>query len=39
MTYNLIDQSGFLIKSFNNIKTAKRYIKDHNIKNYIVLKT
>ena len=39
MTYNLINHQGFLIKQFESIKKLKKYIKDHDIKNYIILKT
>ena len=41
MTYNLINQHGFLIKQFINsdMKAVKEYIKDNNIINYIILKT
>jgi hypothetical protein len=39
MTYNLIDSNGYLIKQFENMKETKKYIKDHNIKNYMILKT
>ena len=39
MTINLIDQSGYLIKQFEDMIQAKQYIKDNNIKNYLILKT
>ena len=39
MTYNLIDQSGYLIKQFSSMKEAKQHIKKHNIKNYLIVKT
>ena len=41
MTYNLINQHGFLIKQFINsdMKEVKEYIKDNNIINYIILKS
>ena len=39
MTYNLIDQSGYLIKQFESMKAAKKHIKDNGIKNYIIVKS
>lgn len=39
MTINLIDQNGYLIKQFLDMKQTKKYIKEHNIKNYLILKT
>ena len=38
MKINLIDQNGYLVKQFEDMKECKKYIKDHNIKNYIILK-
>ena len=39
MTYNLIDQYGFLLQTFSNMKAVKKHIKDNNIINYIILKS
>ena len=39
MTINLIDQSGYLIRRFTDMAATKKYIKDNNIKNYLILKT
>ena len=39
MTINLIDQNGYLIKQFESMKATKEYIKNHNIKNYLILRT
>ena len=39
MTINLIDQNGYLIKQFENMKQVKKHIKDNGIRNYIILKT
>ena len=39
MTINLIDQSGFLIKQFKDMKAVKKYIKNNKIINYIILKS
>ena len=39
MTYNLIDQFGYLIKQFESMKAVKKHIKDNGIRNYIILKT
>ena len=39
MTYNLIDQFGYLIKQFENMKQVKKHIKDNGIRNYIILRT
>jgi|LGVE01.1.fsa_nt_gb hypothetical protein len=39
MTYNLIDSKGYLIKQFDNMKQVKKYVKDHDLKNYIILRS
>jgi len=39
MIYNLINQNGYLIKQFENMKQCKKYIKEQHIKNYMILKT